>query len=288
MTGFGAARANDDRRAYVVEVRAVNHKFCDVRTRLPRDLGAFEGPIASRVRGQVARGRIDVSVDVSDLPDTAAEPKVNFALAEAYHSALAQIGERLGLAPTVSLETVASMPGVIEAPETPSDLDATLEVIHRALDQALRSLNAMRDKEGCALQLDLSNHLSEVEQHLDAISAEIPVANHSRQVRLEQRIRETVHDHAVDPARLAQEIAILVDRADVTEEMTRLVSHTEQFRRSLDSQGPIGRKLDFILQEMHREANTIGSKSASARVSHFVVDLKSAVERIREQVQNIE
>lgn len=288
MTGFGSARATDGQRAFVVEVRAVNHKFCDVRTRVPRELTALEGPIQGRVRNKVARGRIDVSVDVTYLPEAVAEPTVNVALARGYHAAYAEVATTLGVDADITLGMVIAAPGVIESPSASSDLVAISAVLHGALDDALESLNSMRDKEGSVLAGDLDKHLRDVELRLHDIQEEIPRANALRSSRLEQRVRDLMKDHSMDQGRIAQEIAILVDRADVSEEVTRLQSHCVQFRKLLRADKPIGRKLDFLLQEMNREANTIGSKSANAGISHLVVDLKSAVERIREQVQNVE
>jgi len=288
MTGFGSARATDGERAFVVEVRAVNHKFCDVRTRVPRELSALEGPIQARVRKKVARGRIDVSVDVTYLPEGVANPTVNVALAKGYHAAYVQVADALGLDDPISLSMVVHAAGVIESPSATADLVAISALLHGALDDAIESLNAMREKEGAALGVDLDRNLREVEQRLGDIQREIPKANASRGSRLSQRVTDLLGDRGVDQSRIAQEIAILVDRADVSEEVARLESHCAQFRRLLGAGKPIGRKLDFLLQEMHREANTIGSKSANADISHLVVDLKSAVERIREQVQNVE
>jgi uncharacterized protein (TIGR00255 family) len=288
MTGFGSGRAVDGERSFLVELRSVNHKFCDVRTRLPRELSLLEGRVQSFVRERVARGRVDVSIEIAYSSSTVHRPRVNVPLARGYKEALEQLSSELGLNSTVSLAQVASSPGVIEAPEIATDPEETLRVVEAAMNSALGSLNTMRDREGASLKLELSRLLDEVTERLDAVTREVPYSNQNRRVRLEQRMKEYLGEVPLDPARLVQELALLVDRADVTEEIARLGSHVDQFRRLLESTEPVGRKLDFLLQEMHREANTIGSKSSNARISHMVVDLKSAVERMREQAQNVE
>ena len=288
MTGFGTGRTTDGSRAFVVEVRAVNHKFCDVRTRLPRELGSLDGLVQAEVRKQVARGRIDVTVDVDYLPETIAQPRINMPLALGYHRAAQSIAGALGLDEAPSLGMIIGCAGVLESPMSATDAGQVSAALTDGVAAALGSLNSMRDREGAALVAELRRLLAEFEAELAEITREIPVANERRQSRLRERLDKLLGDQTIDPTRLVQEVAILVDRADVAEEVARLASHRAQFDKLLASSQPVGRKLDFLLQEMQREANTIGSKSASARISHMVVDLKSSIERIREQVQNVE
>lgn len=288
MTGFGSGRASDDTHSLIVELRSVNSKSCDVRTRLPRELSALEGRVQGAIRIDVVRGRVDVSAELTATGQGAIEPSVNWPLARGYLRTLERLRTDLGFTAAPTLELVLMAPGVIEPPD-PSRTGAELSgLLDRALAQALTQLNAMRDREGAALEAELRRIEAEIVELLEAIKREVPLAATQRKARLEARISELVGAQDLDPLRLAQEVAFLVDRSDVTEELARLDSHLEQLAALRRAGGSVGRKLDFLLQEMHREANTIGAKCSSARISHSVVDLKSALERLREQVQNVE
>lgn len=288
MTGFGTGRASDGERVLVVEVRSVNSKSCDVRTRLPRELTALEPRVGAALRHRISRGRLDVSIDLAHAPESTLEPKIDLPLAKGYLRALERLKDELGLSSSITLEMILSAPGVIAAPDAAADLDRNGELVDRALALALEQLDAMRGKEGAALSAELLRIRGEITACLTQIRAEVPVSIAQRRARLEGRLSELLEGQSVEPLRVAQEIALLVDRSDVTEELARLESHLVQFGELLHSGEPVGRKLDFLLQEMHREANTLGAKSSSARISHLVVELKSALERLREQVQNVE
>jgi uncharacterized protein (TIGR00255 family) len=288
MTGFGSARAEDRERVFTVEIRSVNHRFCEVRSHLPHDLAGLEAALEARVRKQIDRGRIDVSIDVAHGPGAVVLPRVDFARARGYRDALAALANDLGIEGTVPLELIASAPGIVRFTAAAEDAEALLASVEPAMEAAMRDLLRMREKEGAALRAELGRRLAQVVQTIDEIQSLVPKANEEKKERLGLRLAELIGDRNIDGARLAQEVAVLVDRADVTEELARLRSHAVQFRALLDSGDAVGRKLDFMLQEMHREANTIGSKTASAQISHLVVALKSELERAREQVQNVE
>lgn len=288
MTGFGTGRTIAEERSFACEVRSVNHKYCDVRLRLPKELAAFETAVQNLVRARVTRGRVDLSLDVGPAPGSSPQPEIDEALARAYHEGLKALSEKLGIEGTPGIEFIAGLPGVVRAPERDVDLRAFEPAIMRAVQAALDELDLMRHREGGALAAELQRLLDSVGAGVDAIAREMPDANRQRKLRLEERLRDLLEGSPADPLRIAQEVAILVDKSDVTEELARLVSHVEQFRRLLSAPEPVGRKLDFLLQEMHRETNTIGSKSSSVALAHLVVDLKSALERMREQVQNVE
>lgn len=288
MTGFGTARIVERERLFVCEVRSVNHKYCDIRLRLPKELLAFESRAQNLIRARVARGRIDLSIELHAAPGAVPKPEVDEPLAAAYFSGISAVATRLGLAEGPSIDLIAGLPGVVRAPDRSLELEAYESALEGAVKSALDELDGMRAREGAALSAELARLLESIEAEVDGITRETPVANRQRRDRLEERLRELLEGSSADPIRVAQEVAILVDRSDVTEEIARLRSHVEQSRRLLAAPEPVGRKLDFLLQEMHREANTIGSKSGSAVLSHMVVDLKSALERMREQVQNVE
>jgi uncharacterized protein (TIGR00255 family) len=287
MTGFGSGRGSSSGEEIVVEVRSVNHKFCEVKVRLPRELSALETDLTRIVKEKLARGGVEVAVRRAGVGGSMA-PRVDAALAEAYARAYAEVQARLGLHGQVSLSDVIAAEGVVRLDDRDADLDAARTASERALNQALEALLAMRVREGEALRRDMESRLSLVEGLVVRVETLAPQAVEHHRARLAERVVELTRGIPLDPARLAQEIALLAERTDVAEEVTRLRSHLAQARQLLGSGEPAGRKLDFLVQEMHREANTIGSKSQHADISTVVVALKAEIERMREQVQNVE
>jgi uncharacterized protein (TIGR00255 family) len=287
MTGFGAGRGASGGEEIDVEIRSVNHKFCEVKVRVPRELAALELDAARGVKERLARGGVEVAIRRPG-PAGGLAPRVDVALAESYARAFAEIGARLGLAGKVTLAEILAADGVVRLEERAVDLDAAREALRRALAAGLDALVAMRAREGEALGRDLSGRLDTVEELVARIAALVPAAIEQHRARLAERVQELVRGVMVDPARLAMEVALLADRTDVTEETTRLRSHLAQVRALLAGAEPAGRKLDFLVQELHREVNTIGSKSQSAEIAVAVVELKAEIERMREQVQNVE
>ena len=287
MTGFGAGRGAAGGEELDVEVRSVNHKFAEVKVRLPRELAALELDATRAVKERLARGGIEISIRRSG-PAGGLAPRVDVALAESYARAFGEIRARLALPGAVTLADVLAADGVVRLEERTVDVAAAREALRRALDAALDALLEMRAREGEALARDLGARLAAVEGLVTRVTTLVPEALEHHRARLAERVQELADGVAVDPARLAQEIALLADRTDVTEEVTRLHSHVAQVRALLAGAEPAGRKLDFLVQEMHREVNTIGSKSQSAEIAAIVVTLKAEVERMREQVQNVE
>jgi uncharacterized protein (TIGR00255 family) len=281
MTGCGRGVAEQVRVRATVDIRAVNHRFLDLKLRGGPLSPALEEAIGARVRAAVERGSVTVSVH---LVRTAGAPRINFQAAGVAHVQLAELARTLGM-PGPDLALVLAQPGVVavadedhEAPEAP---------VLAATEAALAQLTAMREAEGQALAKELAQRLAE----LDGLRGRI--AEHARTVpeqiqhKLRARLAKLVDD-GVDAQRLAQEVALLADRADVTEELVRLASHLEQARALVTANEPAGRRLDFLVQELGRELNTIGSKSASAEISALVVEGKAVLEKVREQVQNVE
>jgi uncharacterized protein (TIGR00255 family) len=287
MTGFGAGRGAASGEEIAVEVRSVNHKFCEVKVRLPRELSALELDLARAVKDRLARGGVEVTVRRTGASGTMA-PRVDAALAEAYARAYAEVAARLGLHGQVSLADIVAAEGVVRLDDRDADLDAARGATDRAMSQALEALVAMRAREGEALRRDLEARLATVEGLVARVEAFAPEAVEHHRARLAERVLELTRGVPLDPGRLAQEVALLAERTDVAEEVTRLRSHVAQARQLLGGAEPAGRKLDFLVQEMHREANTIGSKSQHAGISVLVVTLKAEIERMREQVQNVE
>ena len=287
MTGFGAGRGASGGEELDVEVRSVNHKFCEVKVRAPRELAVLEIEAGKLVKERLARGGVDVTIRRPGGAGGLA-PRIDLNLAESYARAFRELQGRLGLAGDVRLADVVAADGVVRLEERTVDPEAAREALRRALGAALDALVEMRAREGEALARDLAGRLDVVEGLVGRVEALGPQALEHHRTRLAERVQELVRGAAVDPARLEQELALLADRTDVTEEMTRLRSHLAQARALLRLAEPAGRKLDFLVQEMHREVNTIGSKSQSAELASVVVSLKVEIERMREQVQNVE
>jgi len=287
MTGFGAGKGGEGGEAVEAEIRSVNHKFCEVKVRLPRELGALETEITRWVKDRLARGGIDVSIRRSSSR-AALSPRVDADLAAEYARAFEDVRTRLGLAGGVALSDVLAAAGVVTLEERSVDVEAARGSVAAAIASALEGLLSMREREGVALARDLEGRLAVVEAIAARLAEAAPRTLESYRVRLEERVAELSRGLAPDPVRLATEVALFADRTDVTEELTRLASHVAQLRALLASGEPAGRKMDFLVQEMHREANTVGSKSQSAEAAAAVVNLKAEIERMREQVQNVE
>jgi len=289
MTGFGSGTATAGTESLTVEIKSVNHKFCEVKTRLPRELNALEPTLQKLVKDKVARGAIDVSIRRATKTAIGVVPTVDLALAKEYRRAWSELAKALELPDTPSLRDIAQQMNVIRLEEPQLSLEDVSKAAEGALLQALEQFKAMREKEGAALKTDLETRLGLVEKWVKEVQDLAPKAIDAYRARLSERIAElTKGVGAVDPQRLAQEVAFFAERTDVAEEMTRLDSHLVQFKALLVSAEPSGRKMDFLVQEMHREVNTTGSKSQHQDISARVMQLKAELERIREQVQNVE
>ncbi len=287
MTGFGVGEAATPAGRLVVEVRAVNHRFLDVRVRAPRELGDLVAYAEQLGRERLARGRVEVAIR---LETTGAGQTValDTERARSAYRALSALRDELSPESEVPLSLLAAVPDLF-APATERERETMRTACREAFERAVAALEAMRVEEGRALSGDLRARLGGVRRAADAIGARGPQLVDLYHKRLRQRVIRLVGtDVPIDPGRLEQEIALLADRSDVSEEITRLASHCAQFEALFDSSEACGRRLDFLLQEMVREVNTIGSKAQDAEVAHLVVDAKSELERMREQVQNVE
>jgi uncharacterized protein (TIGR00255 family) len=288
MTGFGAASAQRGALALRAEVRSVNHKFLQLKIRLPSELAVLEPDVEELVRARLERGA--VTLNVTSHGAAALSPvELNLPVARRYKALLAKLAKELGLPQDVELDDFAALPGVFTAEPDSQALQrgrkALLEVVAMALDH----LSAMREREGGALSRDLSKHAKAISAVVARVEKRMPIVVRNHQDSLRKRVGELLGAAtAVQPADIAREIALLADRLDVTEELMRLKSHVEHFGALCRKDGAVGRQLDFLVQELLREANTIGSKCNDAEVAHDVVELKTAIERLREQVQNVE
>ncbi len=289
MTAFGRAEKTAEGTSYTVEMRCVNRRYCEISVRMPHQLAALEERIKKQVAARVLRGRVDVVVKVKDGAEKNPEIEVNLPLAKAYYRALSKLNETLETGEKVGLQTLLSLEGIITAVEAEVDLEKTWSALSSCIDEALKGVDAMRISEGHALYHDFEKRLQSIGDSLSRIKELAPSVLSEYHSRLKERVTVLTDGNVeLDPARLAQEAAFLADKSDITEEIVRAESHLKQFRTIMESEGAVGRALDFLLQELNREVNTIGSKAGDAELSHMVVGLKSELEKIREQVQNVE
>lgn len=288
MTGFGRGESTANGRTWIAEVRTVNHRFLDQRVILPRLFSAMEEPVKKVVAGFLDRGRVDVTFSLQGISSVEPQLVVNDSVARQYHRCLQQLIDDYQLTREISLKDMLTLRDVISQEEPRADMDTEWNLINTALEAALSACNIMREKEGYALQQELLGRLSKFEAIVLQIEESIPELQSQRQQDLRTRIGKLLEGLDLDPIRLAQETAIMADKSDVTEEVTRLHSHIAQFRAFLISDEPVGRRLDFLLQEFLREVNTLSSKIANAGIAHLGVEMKNEIEKLREQVQNIE
>lgn len=287
MTGYGRTQRVQDGREMTVEVKSVNHRFLDVSPRLPRHLGFAEDMLRKVIAENMQRGHVDVFVTYRNSRADARKVSLDAALAAAYRDAMAELSAATGVENKVSLYEYAQLPDVLTVTEQEEDRDAVSELLCETLLGALKEADAMRLREGEALKKDLTLHLGYLEDLRQKIAARAPGVTEDYRVRLLQRIEECGVTE-IDQQRLIQEVAIFADRAAIDEEISRLDSHIRQAHKLMDGKEMCGSKLNFLVQEMNREVNTIGSKAMDADIAKMVVDAKSEIEKLREQIQNVE
>lgn len=288
MTGFGAAEASAALSRYAVEIRSVNHRFCEIVVRLPRELAALEDQVRAIVQGRVLRGRVDVAIIRQDYGKRTRAVKADLDLATAYASALNDLKRALSISGPLELSSLMSLPDLIRVEEQKEDLEASWAALATGVADALDRLLSMRDTEGARLAADLARRVERLDEHIAAIEVRAPTVVEDYHTRLVRRVQELTDGVSVDPGRLATEIAMFADRTDVTEEITRFRSHLVQFQSTLTADGAVGRTLEFIVQELGREANTIGSKANDLAITRRVIAVKGELESLREQIQNVE
>jgi len=288
MTGYGRSEIENSGRVWTVEVKSVNNRFLDAKVKAPRNYAVLEDDIRRRIGGYHQRGRVDlvlsVSGDFSDLVTT----NVDIELARTYQQSMIRLAEELDMEATIDMNMLIGLPDVLTREQQSEDVEAVRPLVFQAVDQALSQSREMRMAEGEALKHELAGRLRLFTDLLESIAVDIPRLTVERESNLKERLDRLLGTVDLDPARLAQEVAVIVDKVDVTEELVRLRSHISQFADLLTADEPVGRKLDFLIQEFLREVNTIASKISDAETAHKTVALKSELEKMREQVQNIE
>ena len=289
MTGFGRGAFSGEAFGVTVEIKTVNNRYLDVHLRLGQELSAIEMIVRKRVSARLSRGRVDLNINFDRTG--AATYEVNRPLIAGYVSALREIKQELGLAGEIDVNSLARVPGALSAARDSFD-EQNMPGVESALDQALDSLEQMRESEGAALAAEMRVRIAKIEAEVPIIEAAAAGLADAYRQRLQKRVTELIARGGqaieLDAGRLAQEVAYLADRSDITEELARLRSHLEQFRSSIDADGEVGKRLDFLLQELNREANTVLSKSTEIAIKDSALAIKAEVEKLREQVQNVE
>ena len=288
MTGFGKAEGETSLGRVAVESRSVNHRYCDIGIKLPKRLASFEGRIKEMVRSEVSRGKVDVSLRLDATGEGRLQLSVDLHLAEQYYQALQTLREKLHLQEEITLALLAGAKDLITAKEETEDVELYWREIIPILKQSFNAMDEMKRWEGKLLEKDLQQRLERIREELETVKQQFPSRLNAYWKRLHERLHSFLGDVEVDYPRFQQEVAFLAERTDVTEEIVRGESHLAQFDTLLKSVEPVGRKMDFLLQEIHREVNTISSKANDAEISQRMVEIKSELEKIREQVHNIE
>jgi len=287
MTGYGRGVSRSDGGAVTAEMKAVNHRYCEVQSRCPRRFSPLEERLRSYLTETLGRGKIDLYIKVEQGEDAGADLRINKDLARRYREEIRDLAEDLDLAMDFGVSGLIALPGVLSAAEREEAPEAAWLVLREAVDDALSQLTEMRVAEGKRLALDFCDKLELLESlRTDLLGYAGAVVDNYRQ-RLAARIGELMGQQPVDENRIIQEVAMIADRAGVDEELVRLDSHFRQFRALLEAEEPVGRKLDFLCQEINREVNTVGSKANDLSMTKIVVEMKSEVEKLREQVQNV-
>ncbi|MEW6031682.1 MAG: YicC/YloC family endoribonuclease [Bacillota bacterium] len=288
MTGYGRGAALGEDGRVLVEIRSYNHRFLDLSIRMPVELASLEDRVRRALQALFQRGRLDIHITLEESPGRDRIVEVDSELARCYHAGLLELAGRFSLEPQGLLPLLAELPGVIRVKETPPDAEAVWALVEAALLEAAKKLAAMRKAEGEAIERDLIHRLDRVAHLTDEIGARAPLLTEEYRERLTRRVSELLRDSVVAEERLTTEIVLYAERSSITEELVRLESHLEQFRGLFGVDEAVGRKAEFILQEMVREINTVGSKTQHPDIGSKVVEVKTELEKIREQIQNVE
>jgi uncharacterized protein (TIGR00255 family) len=288
MTGYGSAELERDGQRLAAEIRSVNHRFCEVSIRAPKLVSLFEDQIRQLIQERFSRGKITVGITWSGAGEGGEVLSLNTPVVEKYVTLLRQLREQFHLNAELNLGTLATLPDVFTWEHSALSDEQTWTLVKAVVDKACENMNAMKAREGESLARDLDGRLKILRAELQRVVERAPYRPLEAKERLMARLKVMLDDIEMDPARIAQELALMADRLDCTEECVRLSAHLDQFRALMEGPELAGRKLNFLLQEMNREANTIGSKANDIEIAHAVVVIKDEVERLREQVQNVE
>lgn len=288
MTGFGRAQKLFDGREITVEIKSVNHRYYEFSSRTPRAYGYLDEKLKTFLNGNITRGKVEVSVLIVNREGTDAEIGVNMGIAKGYIDALTKANTELGLKNDLTLSSVMRLPDIFNVVKAPEDEETVWDQVKETAQDALKKFLDMRLTEGIKMHDDILSRLDYIEKRVGEVEKRSPEVNELYRVRLESKIKDALADANIDEQRILTEVALFSEKTAVDEETVRLRSHIAQYRELIEQENPVGRKLDFLTQELNREVNTIGSKGQDVEITRIVVDLKSEIEKIREQIQNIE
>ena len=290
MTGFGKGEAGGKLGNFTAEIRTVNHRYLDISLRVPDNFGILEERIKNYISRYIKRGKINLSISYKKDYNEVASIKIDSEAIDRYYNILKSLKRRYGLKEEIKLSHLLIFPDIFTLEQPEFDVESVWPVLENAIKKAVFNCNRMREKEGRVLYLDLSGRVSKISNCIDKINSLVPKQLEDYKKMLKSRLREMFKDTdiRVDPYRLELEVTMLARQSDISEEITRSRSHIDALKKSLSSNGETGRRIDFILQELQREINTLGSKASDVRISRLVVDIKSEIEKMREQVQNVE
>jgi uncharacterized protein (TIGR00255 family) len=288
MTGFGRATLKHQHLQIEAEVRALNQRFIEVKLALPRGWGEHEAEVRKLVQGSIARGRVEVSIRLTASRPPRARLNVDEQLARDYVAELRRLARRLKLSGELGIETLLSRPEIFQSIEEPVDGKVGVDLGFKALKRALKALEGEREREGRSLKRDLAEHLHAIEAVIPSITRLAEKSRVEIMAAFESRLRHLLEDVPINEKRLHEEAAAAAQRADISEELARLEAHIQALRGLLEKDGPVGKEIEFLLQEVNREVNTMGAKSQSAELSRLTVEAKGRLEKMREQVQNVE
>ncbi len=288
MTGYGKGDWQGDGKRMEVEVKSFNHRYLDIVPHLPRRLNPLEAQVRNFIKQRISRGRVEMFAQIDHSGDDEKKLEIDLSMARDYFLALKALQENLGLPGEIRLETLTNFRDIFTRQEIETDPGKEWAALQVALEGALKNLEQMRLDEGGSLRADFSHRLQAIKEMILQVEEKTPEILQAYRDRLAARVQELGGGIEIDPARLAQEVAFLAERSDVSEELVRLRSHLHQFQENLDRNEPVGRKLEFLLQEINRETNTLASKANDAGIAQIAVAIKSELEKMREQVQNVE
>ncbi len=289
MTGYGRAELVQENLKATVEISSVNNRFCEIQFRLPKNLSPLESKLKEVILSTISRGKIIYSLNWEETSPVAFYAKLNTEAADVYYNIMKELKQRFGLSGEIRMDHFFSLPDLVKVEKEEPDLNKAWKIVYKITSQALDQFNQMRKAEGAKLAEDLSDRIAKLEKTITEIEGWAPRSVDNYRKKLKSRIKEILDDSvAVDQHRIELEVALMAEKCDVTEECVRFKSHNQQFLSALKEDVPVGKRLTFLLQEMNREANTIGAKAAEAPISQKVILLKEEIEKIREQVQNIE
>ena len=288
MTGFGRSKVEENSREYVVEIKSVNHKYSDISIKMPRNIVCFEEKIKKIISNNISRGKVDVFITFNNYSEEGKNVIINKELAKNYINQLKELASETGLNDSIKITEITKMPDVLQLKIEDDESDIIWNELEKCVMQAVSNFVNMRKVEGDSIKQDLLTRINNIEKLVNRIFSNTTGLIEDYVVKLRERIKEILDTAVVDESRLAQEIVIYADKCSVEEEITRLRSHIAQFKELLNTEEPVGKKLDFLIQEMNRETNTIASKAVKLEITNLAIDIKTAIEDIREQIQNIE